>query len=231
MWESNYSTSLPSLGVVNLFKLSKSGGCILVFNSLSLHPPMLNDVKHPFMFLLSFIYFLWWIIVQIFLIYFGQALLFIPEKIINKYIFKKEKEIPKMKNHNSPLIVKYIFNDLSDKLSYLDIIYIFGISLLTLLIDLVNFILLKIYNKDGKKIFYNEHFFLFELLFLFLISFFFYKIKYYKHQLYSIIIILILGFIQLLFKSNYYINLVNGIFRFILKLCFPRQNRFLGHCF
>ena len=27
---------------------------------------MFNDVKHPFMFLLAFISFLWWIIVQIF---------------------------------------------------------------------------------------------------------------------------------------------------------------------
>ena len=160
------------------------------------------------------------IVFKIFLIYFGQTLLLIPEKISNKYIFKKEKEIPKIKNHNSPLVVEYIFNDLSDKLSYLDLIYILGISLLTLLMDLVNFILLKVFKKNAELIIYNEDLFLFELLFLFLISFYLYKIKYYKHQIYSIIIILILGLIRLLFKSTYYIIFVNGVLRYILIIIF-----------
>ena len=79
------------------------------------------------------------IVFKIFLIYFGQALLFIPEIILNKCIFKNENEISKNSNQNSPLVVEYIFNDLSDKLSFRDIIYILCISLLTLLIDFVNF--------------------------------------------------------------------------------------------
>ena len=160
------------------------------------------------------------IIFKIFLIYFGQTLLFIPEKILNKYIFKKEKEIPKIKNHNNPLIIEYIFNDLSDKLSCIDSIYILGISLLTLLIDLVNFILLKKFQQKAEKIIYNEDFYLFEFLFLFLISFYLYKIKYYKHQIYSITMIIILGLIRLLCKGKYYIELVFGVLNFIFLILF-----------
>ena len=84
----------------------------------------------------------------------------------------------------------------------------------------MNYILLKLYQDLVEKIFYNEHFYLFVLLFLFLISIFIHKNKYYIHQYYSIIITLILGFIRFLFIRSYYSKIIKEGTKFVLIFIF-----------
>ena len=118
------------------------------------------------------------------------------------------------------LVIEYIFNDLSDRITLKDKIYIFFFFFLRLIIDIINYILLKFYQDLVDKIIYNQHFYLFELLFLFLISIFIYKNKYYIHQYYSIIITLILGLIRFLFIRSYYSKIIKEGTKFVLIFIF-----------
>ena len=70
---------------------------------------------------------------KLFLLYFMNSLLFIPELIMNKYFFKKGKEIQDSNKKKTTLIIEYIFNDLSNRITFKDKIFIFIISILIIL--------------------------------------------------------------------------------------------------
>ena len=159
------------------------------------------------------------ILLMVFLSFFGQSLFIIIEIIINKIILKgKNKEIKKESVRQSTLLITYIFNDLSNKITRKDIIYICFISILFLIIDIFKATIssIKIGDNTNKSIFSEEYYFL-ELFFLFVLSHFSFKTNYYKHQYLSIIIILIAGLIRYLVKLKYEIEEIYFLFSQIYK--------------
>ena len=153
---------------------------------------------------------------KLFILYFMNSLLFIPELILNKYFFENEKEIQDSNKQKTALIIEYIFNDSSNMITFKDKIIIFIISIIIILIDASKFIFFKLLKEYADQIIYNEYYYVIELLFLFLLSIFIYKVNFYKHQYASIIIIIILGIIRLLINAKYLVDFLGNIGRLFL---------------
>ena len=144
--------------------------------------------------------------------YLGQIFCFIPERIINKFIFKQKEKPKKLNNlfkkEKKTFAIKLIFNDFSNKLTYKDIIYISFAGLLLLIIDYIN-MLIKM-NKD-YILFLNEQYYFVILPLLIIFSYLIYRIRFYKHQICSISFIILLAIIRytikLIILSN--INIAN----------------------
>ena len=147
--------------------------------------------------------------------YFSQSLLFILAFLIDKLIFKKnnENEIPKKAQK---MQIEFIFNDLSKKIKIRDYAYIMATSILLLLIDFSKiFIFIKVLTlKKSDGFNFSGESSLFELICLLLISFFFYKIKFYKHQYFSIFILISVELFKYLYRINYKFPLQNFLFLF-----------------
>ena len=81
--------------------------------------------------------------------YIGQAIFFIPELIIQKNLFKNQNNTPNTNDSiRKSLALEYIFNEnISDTIECIDIFYIFLISFLRLIIDIIK-ITIQIKNKD-----------------------------------------------------------------------------------
>ena len=138
----------------------------------------------------------------------GQIFCFIPEIIIDKFCFKqKEKENSNklnnlLKKEKQTLAIELIFNDFSYKLNYKDILYISCACLFQLIMDYLN--LLTQMNKDYTILLSGQYYFVL-LMLLIIFSYLIYRIKFYKHQIYSISFIIALGMIR------YLIKLINSI--------------------
>ena len=147
------------------------------------------------------------ILLMLLIINCGQIFFFIPELIIKKNLndkkekTKKENFICKCKKEKKKIAIEYIFNDLSAKITNKDIILIIISSILLLIADYIK-VLIQIRNKEQiNQLVLNEQYNFMILLLLVILSYLFYKNKCYRHQICSVIIIIILG-----------------IFRYILKL-------------
>ena len=131
----------------------------------------------------------------------GQILCFIPEKIIDKFFFKQKEKSNKSNNlfkkEKQSLAIELIFNDFSYKLTYVDLIYISCASLFLLITDNLN---LFIQMKKDYTILLSEQYYFFLLLLLIVFSYLIYRIRFYKHQIYSISFIILLGIIRYLIK-------------------------------
>ena len=131
----------------------------------------------------------------------GQVLCFIPEKIIDKFFFKQKEKSNKLNNlfkrGKRSVAIELIFNDFSYKLTYKDLIYISFASLFQLIIDYIN-LLIKM-NLDYPILLSEQYYFVL-LLLLIIFSYLIYRIKFYKHQIYSISFIIILGMIRYLIQ-------------------------------
>ena len=155
--------------------------------------------------------------------YIGQAIFFIPELIIQKNLFKNQNNIQKSKTTNDSirksLALEYIFNEnISDTIECIDIFYIFLISFLTLIIDIIK-ITIQIKNKDfaERKLFNDEYNFL-QLIFLFIYSIYSYRTKFYKHQYYPFILIILIGILRYIIKLYECYLLENNLWQIILNL-------------
>ena len=95
----------------------------------------------------------------VFLSFFGQSLFIIVEIILNKFIFKnknKDNDYKKSSNKESSLVIQYIFNDLSDNITFRDAIHIAIISLLYLLVDSTKAVISSLrIIKDEQKLIFN----------------------------------------------------------------------------
>ena len=164
--------------------------------------------------------------------YLGQSFCFIAEIISNKYLFKEEinnnkKNNKELNKNKSKLIIEYIFNDLSDRITFKDIIHISVISLIYLIVDFTKLIISsKLFIENPNEIVYNEHYYFFELFFLFIISICSYKIKYYKHQYYSIIILITLGLTRYVIKTIYN-NLIYSLINLSFQIIVTFLNSFI----
>ena len=147
--------------------------------------------------------------------YIGMSLCFIPELILKKKIEKKDDESNQINKSKRTIgFIKYIYNDLSDKVTWKDYIYIGLISLMLVVIDFMKIFIKKIAKTEESQ--YNFT----ELAFLLIISKFYYKMDFYKHQYLSIIIITLFGFIQYIIKTQYYYASTSNIINIILELIF-----------
>ena len=131
----------------------------------------------------------------------GQILCFIPEKIIDKFCFKQTENSNKSNNlfkrEKQSLAIELIFNDFSYKLTYKDMMYISCANLFILIIDYLNLLIQM--NKDNAILLSEQYYFVL-LLLLIIFSYLIYNIKFYKHQIYSISFIILLGMIRYLIK-------------------------------
>ena len=151
---------------------------------------------------------------------FGQIFCFIPEVIIDKCILKKKQfkltnPLCIFKKQKSKLAIEYIFNDLSDKITKKDILYIFLASILLILADYIK-VFVQVKDLDfGDQLILNEQYNAAELLLIVLFAYLIYKMKFYKHQLYSVILLILLGIFRYLLKIYYYYGLFKAQSLFI----------------
>jgi len=135
--------------------------------------------------------------------YLGQIFCFIPEIIINKFIFKQKEKPNKLNNlfkrEKKSIAIELIFNDFSNILTYKDMIYIIFASLLILISDYID-ILIKM--NDDYLLFLNEQYYFVILLLLIIFSYLIYRIRFYKHQIISISFIILLAIIRYTIKLN-----------------------------
>ena len=151
------------------------------------------------------------------LAYIGQSLCIIPELLVKKSLTEEKEKNNFDKYKKKTLINELIFNDLSDRLTLRDKINIFIISLILLIVDYI-----KLYLSVANKNFDEDYNFI-ELIFLFLISLYFYDIKFYNHQYVSLAFFIIIQLIKIIIKYIfYYSNFIEMItelsFQIILGL-------------
>ena len=140
----------------------------------------------------------------VFLSFFGQSLFIIVEFILNHYIFENNKNPQTLSPQKSSLLIEYIFNDYSDRITNKDIIIIGCVSVIFLFVDTTKAVISSLrIVKNEQKLIFNEEYYFFQLFFLFVLSIYIYKMKYYKHQYFSIVVILIMGIIRYLIKITY----------------------------
>ena len=148
-------------------------------------------------------------LIEPFLFYLGSFLIFIFELIKNCYKNKKVHNEEYKNENEKKLDVSLIFNELSDEnnLTTKEFIITILICLLSLVYDFTDIIYNTLYegnNKAGEdkkeikdiileNIFLKQEFYFIEFFFYFIISRCFFKIKYYKHQNISLLILILLG--------------------------------------
>ena len=123
--------------------------------------------------------------------YLGFDLCYIGELILRKFTKRKKETKDDQIIYTEKMrakIMDYIFSDSKNKLKIKDILYLILICLI-LLIDNFMDIIIKAKKKQGF-ILLNEEYNSIEFFLLFIISIFIFKIIYYKHQHFSIILII-----------------------------------------
>ena len=151
------------------------------------------------------------ILLNLFVANFGSIFFFIPELIINKYLFeKKENNLIKtstfsiFRKEKTKLAIEYIFNNSSNKVTFKDILLILFCSILILIIDSIK-IYIQIKNDEQKdQLILNGQFNFVELFFILILGYLMYKMRFYKHQIFSITIVIILGIFRYILRIYHY---------------------------
>jgi hypothetical protein len=145
------------------------------------------------------------ILFLLFLSYLGHLLSFFLGLII-KYVFKKNNNSSKNESLNrAHTFIKYIFNDpLKKKISFKGILSFIVICLFSLISNLLSFLVMieKEKNEQNHSFIKESH--SFEYIFFLLMSVYFFKNNYYKHQYFSIIILSILGIIEYIIYISFF---------------------------
>ena len=133
--------------------------------------------------------------------YLGFDLCYIGEFILQKHTKRKEDtkndELIYFDKKRSK-IMDYIFSDSKNKLNIKDLLYLLLICLIILIDDFM-IIIIKAKKNQGFIIF-NEEYNSIEFFLLFIISIFIFKMRYYQHQHFSIILIILLEIFRYLIK-------------------------------
>ena len=155
------------------------------------------------------------LVLALLLSYCGQSLSIFLQLIMNKSVENKNNNnLAQNTRKISSVAIKYIFNEESEKATKKDYIHIFGFSLILLIVDLSKSIMTIIYEQNSDEIIYNDLFS--TLLFsIFILSIC--KTKYYKHQKFAIIIILLVRIIPFAFQYNSF-NLITLLFYYFKYL-------------
>ena len=139
---------------------------------------------------------------------FGPIFCFIPELIIRKKSTEKKGKKSSKKNifkkEKKNLAIEYIFNDFSDQITCTDILFIFIGCILLLITDFIKGeIQIKVVKKEDRIIL-NEQYNFGELIFIIVFAYLLYKMKFYRHQICSILIIIFIGICRYILKIFYY---------------------------
>ena len=133
--------------------------------------------------------------------YLGFDFCYIGELILQKHTKRKEEtkndELIYFEKKRSK-IMDYIFSDSKNKLKIKDILYLLLICLIILIDDFM-IIIIKAKKNQGFIIF-NEEYNSIEFFLLFIISIFIFRMRYYQHQHFSIILIIFLEILRYLIK-------------------------------
>ena len=133
------------------------------------------------------------------LCYFGELIL---RKLIKGSKKRNNDDLNNIKKKNSK-IIDFIISDPKNKFEKKDILYFILMCLINLIDD---FMILFIKIKKGIPFLIStEEYNSIEFFFLFIVSIFLFKVAYYKHQYFSIIIIILLEILRYVIKilSNY----------------------------
>ena len=131
-----------------------------------------------------------------------ESLMIIPHLFLKKKIVSEKDVLPKKENTNE--IEKYIFNQTSIKFSKRELIHLVLFSILKLGLDIAYIIYVLSFaftqNMSMTKVFIKLlcYSFQFELLFLFILSKIIYKMKFYRHQYFTIIALTIISVVKLI---------------------------------
>ena len=139
------------------------------------------------------------IMMYLFYLNIGESLMIIPDLILKK--FTTSTNPSRFSIQQTIFIRKFIFKNNSAEFSRKDKIYYLIFSAIKLLLD-VSYIFYFYYfieEFDFSKLLL--YVFNFEILFLFLLSKIMYNIKFYKHQYFSIVILVILELIRLIIDN------------------------------
>ena len=139
--------------------------------------------------------------------YFGEFLCFIPGLIFKKKNkSSNSKEISNNKDYNNHLMQCIFNNPLDQSLTIKEIGTLFAICLLSLLYNILIFIIKIINKKNNEQNIINNEYFFISPFFSLIISIFAFNKKFYKHQYYSIIIAALIEIIKfvidIIIKNN-----------------------------
>ena len=124
-----------------------------------------------------------------------ESFMIIPDLILKRKI-KSEKNYSSKKKPNSNISIKYIFHPNTASFSLKEKIYFVSVALLKLILDII-FILYQYYfSKFYLLIMVLTYYFHFELICLFLLSKLMFNTKYYRHQYFSIIVLVVVGLVK-----------------------------------
>ena len=127
---------------------------------------------------------------SLFFVNLGELLMIIPNLILKKNISQKKDNATETKNNST--IELYIFNNNSVEFSRKDKISIIMFTIIKLILDLIYFFYFMIFRDANNYLELSYYSFKFEFIFLFILSIIIYKVKLYKHQYFSIIILTII---------------------------------------
>ena len=129
--------------------------------------------------------------------YLGFDLCYFGELILKGQETTKDSECYDIEKKNSK-IIDFVFSDSKNTFEKKDILFFIFLCLINLIDDFM-IIFIKIKKKQGFIIF-NEEYNSIEFFFLFIISISIFKIAYYKHQYFSIILIIFLEIFRYIIK-------------------------------
>ena len=174
-----------------------------------------------------------------------ESFMIIPDLILKKRVESENSKIQKsLKNSEAPksnisspkksknFSIKYIFNKKTMKFSILEKISFVSAGLLKLFLDIMFILyhyLLYYLEQNYNFVKIISYSFQFKLIFLFLTSKLMYNIRYYRHQNFSIIIIVLAGFAKFIFNciQNYNKIFINIFIIFFIHLIHSFLESFL----
>lgn len=161
------------------------------------------------------------ILLTVLLSNFGKMFFVIPEIILKKNLLDKKEDkkesLLTINKTKTKTAIQYIFNEFSDKLSIKDKILIFISSILILISEYIKGLIQIRNTKQTDQLVVNEQYNFILLFFVVTFSYLFFKIKFYKHQMFSIMIIIVLGFLRYILKLKYYYT-ISDIFNYFIDI-------------
>ena len=135
----------------------------------------------------------------LFFVNLGESLMIIPGLILKKNAKSKrnDSELTQQKSDN---ITVYIFNPNSINFTIKEYIYLVLVGFIKLILDIITISYKYTIDKDENLLDSLLYSFQFELIFLFILAKFICKLKFYKHQYLSIIILTIIELVKFIIR-------------------------------
>ena len=163
----------------------------------------------------------------LFFVNLGELLMIIPNLILKKNTFQKQDDISETKSSDNT-IEFYIFNNNSIVFSRKEKILIIIFSIIKLILDISYIVYFQLFIDELNYIAIFNRSFRFELIILFFLSKYIYKIKLYKHQYCCVIILTIFEIANIIILYydvdikiiliHFFFNLIYSFFKSLMTL-------------